>query len=80
MYSSQQGFNKCQHFVAMKGFISPGAAKITSARSPIIPALTNAGAFLGGRRHCRPLLGEDCVPKNLRACPFAVITMYLPLQ
>lgn len=46
----------------MKELISPGAAKITSARSPIIHALSSAGEFFQGHRYLRQFSDGDCAP------------------
>jgi uncharacterized cupredoxin-like copper-binding protein len=63
-----------QHLLTMKPLISLGSAKMTSARSPIIPAPTKAGAFLSGPSALASVFKRRLRSQNLRVCPFAVVT------
>ena len=67
--------NDHSHFETMRGLISPGSAKITSARSPIIPAPTKAGAFLSGPSPLVSVLIRRLRSQNLCSCPFAIVTV-----
>jgi hypothetical protein len=64
-----------QHLLAMNGLISLGSAKITSARSPIIPAPTMTGAFFSGPRPLASVIKRRLRSQNLRVCPLAVVTV-----
>ena len=59
----------------ISGLISPGSAKMTSARSPIIPARTKAGAFFCGPSSLASVFSRRFRSQNLRVSPLAVVTV-----
>jgi len=68
-------FSLLQHFAAMSGLISLGSEKMTSARSPIIPASTRAGALFSGPSLLASVFRRRFRSQNLRDCPLAVVTV-----
>src|SRR5215472_4844699 len=58
-----------QHLFDMNVLISLGSAKITSARSPIIPALTSPGAFFSGPSPLASVFKRRLRSQNLRVWP-----------
>src|SRR5207237_1975801 len=63
------------HFAAINGLISLGSAKITSARSPIIPAATKAGALFSGPSLLASVFNRRFRSQNLCVSPFEVVTV-----
>ena len=63
-----------QHLLTINPLMSFGSAKITSARSPIIPAATKAGAFFSGPSLLVSVFKRRLRFQNLRVCPSAVVT------
>jgi hypothetical protein len=66
-------YRELQHLFAVSALILLGSAKITSPRSPIIPALTNAGAFFSGPSLLASVFKRRLRSQNLRVCPSAVV-------
>src|SRR5215510_6186364 len=64
-----------QHAFAMKPLISSGPAKITSARSSIIPAPTSAGAPFCGPSSLTSVLKRKFRSQKSRTFPSAVATL-----
>jgi hypothetical protein len=64
-----------QHRCEMKPLISSGDAKITSARSPIIPAPTSAGAPSCGPSSLKSVLNRKLRSQKSRIFPSAVETL-----
>src|SRR6516164_6666898 len=64
-----------QHRCEIKPLISSGPAKITSARSPIIPAPTRAGAPFCGPSSLTSVLKRKLRSQKSRTFPSAVATL-----
>src|SRR6516165_3717363 len=69
-----------QHRVSIVLLISSGAAKITSARSPIIPAATSAGTPFCGPSFPASVFKRRLRSQNARVLPSAVVTRYVSRQ
>ena len=70
-----RGRDRVQHRSAMNPLISSGLAKITSARSPIIPAGTMAGAPFCGPSSLTSVLKRKLRSQKSRVFPSAVATL-----
>jgi hypothetical protein len=73
--ASRTGPRTFQHRSAINPLISLGAAKITSARSPIIPAGTRAGAPFCGPSSLTSVLNRRFRSQKSRLFPSAVVTL-----